>query len=155
MDSTQIQNYSNLPSVTTAGQLAKLIDPEVKYENNFGKFILLNITPTLKDEDNRDRRIPYNAIRNTSRSDGATQVVQSNYIELEIPKYMFPIKEIKVINKTTRSDGYLASIESKTEIVYEPYTYGQLFIVSNIGGNLDNPRIIGVYNNDSKQPNRS
>ena len=68
MDSTQIQNYANLASVTGPGQLVRLIDPEikfepnVKFENPIGKFVLLNVTPTLKDDENGDRHIPYNAI---------------------------------------------------------------------------------------------
>lgn len=155
MDSSQIQNYANLSSVTNSGQLAKLIDQEVKIEKPIGKFILLNVTPTLKDEDNNDRRIPYNSIRNTSKSDGATSVVKSNYIELDIPKYMFTIKEIKIINHVTRSNGYLTSVTSEAKIIYDTFKYGQLFIISNIGGNLDKPKIIGVYNNDNKQSNGS
>lgn len=148
MDSTQIQNYANSSSVTVSGQLAKLIDPEIKIDNPIGKFVLLSITPSMKDEAIRDRRIPYNAIKNTSRSDGAMQIIQSNYIELEIPKYMFTIKDIKIINHTTHSDGYVTSVTSETKIEYDTFKYGQIFIISNIGGNLDNPKIIGVCNDN-------
>jgi hypothetical protein len=153
MDSTLIKpNYANSQHVTNTSQLAKLIDVEVKRENPVGKFILLSVTPTLKDEDDYNRNIPYNAIKTVSnnKSLGLTQITKSNYIELTIPLYMFTINDIKIINKTTRSDGYLTSIESKTEIIYDTFKYGQLFIVSNIGGNLDKPQIIGVYNNDNK-----
>lgn len=148
MDSTQIQNYANSSSVTVSGQLAKLIDQEIKIDNPIGKFVLLSITPSMKDEAIRDRRIPYNAIKNTSRSDGAMQIIQSNYIELEIPKYMFTIKDIKIINHTTHSDGYVTSVTSETEIEYDTFKYGKIFIISNIGGNLDNPKIIGVCNDN-------
>lgn len=148
MDSTQIQNYANSSSVTVSGQLAKLIDPEIKIDNPIGKFVLLSVTPSMKDEAIRDRRIPYNAIKNTSRSDGAMQIIQSNYIELEIPKYMFTIKDIKIINHATHSDGYVTSVTSETKIEYDTFKYGQIFIISNIGGNLDNPKIIGVCNDN-------
>lgn len=148
MDSTQIQNYANSSSVTVSGQLAKLIDQEIKIDNPIGKFVLLSITPSMKDEAIRDRRIPYNAIKNTSRSDGAMQIIQSNYIELEIPKYMFTIKDIKIINHTTHSDEYVTSVTSETKIEYDTFKYGQIFIISNIGGNLDNPKIIGVCNDN-------
>ena len=148
MDSTQIQNYANSSSVTVSGQLAKLIDPEIKIDNPTGKFVLLSVTPSMKDEAIRDRRIPYNAIKNTSRSDGAMQIIQSNYIELEIPKYMFTIKDIKIINHTTHSDGYVTSVTSETKIEYDTFKYGQIFIISNIGGNLGNPKIIGVCNDN-------
>lgn len=148
MDSTQIQNYANSSSVTVSGQLAKLIDQEIKIDNPIGKFVLLSITPSMKDEAIRDRRIPYNTIKNTSRSDGAMQIIQSNYIELEIPKYMFTIKDIKIINHTTHSDGYVTSVTSETKIEYDTFKYGQIFIISNIGGNLDNPKIIGVCNDN-------
>nr|DAO78316.1 MAG TPA: hypothetical protein [Caudoviricetes sp.] len=161
MDSTQIQNYANLASVMGPGQLVRLIDPEikfepnVKFENPIGKFVLLNVTPTLKDDENGDRHIPYNAIKNASKSDGAVAITRSNYVELDIPTHLFTIKEVKIINHVTTSNGYLTSVRSEAKVIYEPFRYGQLFIVTNIGGNLDKPKIIGVYKNDNKQSNGS
>lgn len=148
MDSSTISNYANDNSILYSLQIAQLLNNElVTYENNKGKFVLAYITPNIQsDGDLYTRRIPKNGANNVINNDnlGLTKVIKTNYIELEVPRNLFTVKEVKIKNHVTRSDGYLTSITSEAEVIYNQFTSEDRFYVLNLGGNVNNPKIIGI-----------
>lgn len=154
MDGTLISNYSNDSSILYSLQIAQPLNNElITYENNVGKFMLAYITPNIQaGGDEMSTRVPKNGASNVVNKDnlGLTKIVKTNFIELEVPRNLFTVKEVQIKNHVTRSDGYLTSVTSEAKVIYNTFSSEDKFYVLNLGGNVNNPRIIGIMKEASK-----
>lgn len=145
-------NYTNNNDVLYGAHYATLVSTSVTYENPIGKFILSYVTPNMDDSSIYERTLPKNSTSNVINKDnlGTTKITTSNYINIEVPRYMFYIENIEIISNTQYSGcvhcGFSAmnSCNPQTKITRKSYKKGQKFAIINIGGDIDTPYIIGV-----------
>ena len=115
--------------------------------------MLAYITPNIQaGGDEMSTRVPKNGANNVVNKDnlGLTKIVKTNFIELEVPRNLFTVKEVQIKNHVTRSDGYLTSVTSEAKVIYNTFGSEDKFYVLNLGGNVNNPRIIGIMKEASK-----
>lgn len=105
---------------------------DISWSNTVGKFFIPILTPTLSD------RAPYESYKPAPSTSniisrnisGITGCTESNYLELDIPSYLLPQKEID-------EDG---NVHPET-----PYKKGDRFILVFVGGDVNKVKPIGVY----------
>ena len=65
-----------------------------------------------------------------------------------VPKHLFYIKEIQttIAPNASKDEGHYTSCNPKAThvIVYNEFLKGQQFLVTNLGGNVNKPYILGV-----------
>lgn len=96
------------------------------YYSSKGKFFINTITPLLSSgsalDDTKSKSSTSN-ILNYEEKLNINSYTLSNYVSLNVPRYMS--------NDLTDMNGYISK--------------GTKFLVSFIGGDVNNPRIVGVY----------
>lgn len=123
-----------------------LIDDILSYENNKGKFVIPSLTPTMNNNTISESTLPKQISQNVINRDnlGLSRITVSNYIELEVPRNLFTIKEIKITPNASRDEGHYTSCSPKATIIYNEFKKGQKFIAVYMGSNREDPVIIGV-----------
>ena len=122
-------SYANSPELLYGAHYA-ILQGTVSFDNPKGKFKLDYVNPN-----------------------GESKIKGENTIELTVPKFFFYIMPhgdyqpdgIKTAKITTPDAvGGIMTCEPKQLVYRKQYTSGTKFIVINMGGNIDTPRIIGV-----------
>lgn len=151
MDSTVMKNnYATSGAVQLGLQIVTLLTEKVTFDNNIGQFAFPSITPNTSMSEAYDRSMPKTGTGNVINKDnlGITNITNSNYIELTVPKHLFYIKEIQttIAPNASKDEGYYTSCNPKAThiIVYNEFLKGQQFLVTNLGGNVNKPYILGV-----------
>lgn len=96
------------------------------YYTSQGKFFINAITPLLSSSNPLDEtksRSTISNILNYGTKLGIESYTLSNYVSLRVPRY--------ISNELTDGDGYINK--------------GAKFLVSFVGGDINKPRIVGVY----------
>ena len=151
MDSTVMKNnYATSGAVQLGLQIVTLLTEKVTFDNNIGQFAFPSITPNTSMSEAYDRSMPKTGTGNVINKDnlGITNITNSNYIELTVPKHLFYIKEIQttITPNASKDEGHYVSCSPKAThvIVYNEFLKGQQFLVTNLGGNVNKPYILGV-----------
>ena len=148
MDSSvATKNYANSSSTSLGNHFAVLLDEKVTYDNNKAKFSISYVTPNLNTGEAFERTLPKVSTANVLNKDhlGTSRITTSNYIEIEVPKHLFYVEKITVeCDRSYNSEGGMTSCKPTFTIHRHEYLKGQQFIVTNIGGKLEAPQIIGV-----------
>lgn len=151
MDSTVMKNnYATSGAVQLGLQIVTLLTEKVTFDNNIGQFAFPSITPNTSMSEAYDRSMPKTGTGNVINKDnlGITNITNSNYIELTVPKHLFYIKEIQTTiapNASKDEEHYtLCNPKATHVIVYNEFLKGQQFLVTNLGGNVNKPYILGV-----------
>ena len=151
MDSTVMKNnYATSGAVQLGLQIVTLLTEKVTFDNNIGQFAFPSITPNTSMSEAYDRSMPKTGTGNVINKDnlGITNITNSNYIELTVPKHLFYIKEIQttITPNAFKDEGHYTSCNPKAThvIVYNEFLKGQQFLVTNLGGNVNKPYILGV-----------
>ena len=123
-----------------------LIDDKLTYENNKGRFIIPSLTPTMNQNAIAESTLPKQTNQNVINREnlGLSRITVSNYIELEVPKHLFTIKDITIVPNAHRDEGHYTSCSPKATIIYNEFLKGQKFVVVYMKENNENPVIIGV-----------
>jgi len=148
MDSSvATRNYANSVSTTLGNHYAVLLDEKVTYDNNIAKFAISYVTPNMNTDEAFERTLPKASTSNILNKDhlGTSRITTSNYIEIEVPKYLFYIEYITVeCERTYNEYGGMTSCKPTFILHRHEYLKGQNFIVTNIGGKLEAPQILGI-----------
>jgi len=123
-------------------EYATLLSDVVTYENNKAKITVPSLTPSMSTDITVDNKIPNRGGGNVINKDnlGATSITTTNYLEVEIPRYLFTIKEIQIVPNTRHGgeDNAIVYCNPKAVIVYNEFIKGQRFYVT------DDQLVIGV-----------
>ena len=152
MDSTVMKNnYATSGAVQLGLQIVTLLTEKVTFDNNIGQFAFPSITPNTSMNEAYNRSMPKTGTGNVINKDnlGITNITNSNYIELTVPKHLFYIKEIQTTIAPNASLGhescYVSCSPKATHvIIYNEFLKGQQFLVTNLSGNVNKPYILGV-----------
>lgn len=134
---------------------AILADPVAKIDSGSSNFIIKSFNQELNENISDNTIIPrkstINIINNNKSS--ISMIQKSNTLKLHIPKYLFTIKEIKTTVHPKfyhNSDGEITNCEPTVtnEIIYNEFEYGSKFIIVYMSINMENPKIIGVVEDD-------
>ena len=151
MDSSVMRNnYATSGTMQLGLQIVTLLTEKVTFANNIGQFAFPSITPNTNMGEAYDRPMPKTGTGNVINKDnlGITNITNSNYIQLTIPKHLFHIVEIQttIAPNATKDEGHYSSCNPKAThvIIYNEFLKGQQFLIVNLGGNVNKPYIIGV-----------
>lgn len=114
-------------------EIAILLE-DISIDSNMGKFYVPILTPTMAGDRIIESSKPVLSTANILNKDdlGLSSYTESNYVELEVPKYIFPF---------TASGG----AEVPVTITYHNITKGSKFVIVFVGGDINNIKVIGVY----------
>lgn len=149
MESTIMQNSFATNNANIYGaHFATLLSDKVTFENNIGNFSIAYATPNLPSDEEYEKTFPKASTGNVINNDnlGTTKVTNSNAISLTVPKYMFYITDMKVVqgNNKLYKENPVLMCNPKIVFTRKEYTKGQVFVIVNTGGEVDNPQIVGV-----------
>lgn len=151
MDSSVMRNnYATSGAIQLGLQVVTLLSEKVTFDQNVGQFAFPFVTPNANMSEAYDRTMPKTGTGNIINRDnlGVTNITNSNYIELTVPKHLFYIMEIQTMIKpnATMDEGHYASCSpvATHKIIYNEFLKGQQFLITSLGGNINKPYIIGV-----------
>ena len=144
-------NFANSDETKYSSHFITLVSGKVSYENNVGKFVINYANPNAPGSA-FDKTLPRKSIGNiVNKKDGigVSRITSSNYTTIAVPKHLFYITDIKLINtspdKIIDEDGKeRCNCNYELEYKRKEYLRGQRFLVINAGGSVDKPCIVGV-----------
>ena len=138
MQSSVALGGNNNPT-TAIGEIDVVVlgEGSVSYGSNVGNFIIPGLTPTMNQGATQTNQTPKsnakNIINNDTNNFGLTTITTANFVQIAVPKYLFPILEVKC-----NGEG------NKDTIIRKTYNKGQKFLCAYLGQNRERPMIIGV-----------
>ena len=145
---------SNYEDILQYPQIAIVME-EIKSNTNKGKFYIPSIMSTMGSNGLEDKSTASGSISTLNGKISRVKCKKTNYIELTVPDYIRKVDrcqgctdvcEVEItcnhnISHTCTSTGKV-TCKKKREIL--PIKKGTKFIVVFIGGDISNPKIIGV-----------
>lgn len=138
-------------------EIAVLLNDVHRISDRIGNFFIPILTPVMNstNEIYNERPAPStNNIVNSDASTGVSSYIESNYTELKIPFYLFPIPN-ECDRRNVPSGGCDCgnthmSVEHTHQCAFinkdTILTKGTRFYITFVGGDLSNIKIIGVIN---------
>jgi len=130
-----VNNFATNDWMKYGTHYAVLTSAKLTYKNRTGTFVLSYATPNADTSKAVNKTYPKKSTKNIlNRTDnlGTTKITKSNTVTITVPTEFFGIIDVIEANKQV------------ARIIRKEYKKGQKFLVSNSGGNVETPVIIGV-----------